>query len=160
MAKNNFPSVVSTLWWSGAIVGHINVYQTPSRRLGVEADIQNLSRTMVSPSGTRPSRSNISNVSLVSPTSLNSSRRATDSSLRAFIELDGPRLTKYGVFLTIYGGILTVAEYDQTQHLARRFTISNPRSRKIIEFEPWNFPAESALPFEHSDRYLFDIQNP
>ena len=36
MAQMSFPSIRLTLFWSGGIVGYIDVYKTPSRRLGVE----------------------------------------------------------------------------------------------------------------------------
>ena len=117
--------------------------------------MQNVNRTVISnitdpvPSETRLSRSNIRSLFLVASNSMNGSNPATNPSFKAFIELDGPRLTKYGVFMTIYGGIVGVAGFDRTQPLTRRLTINDPQSKTLLELEPWNFPERSVPAFEH-----------
>ena len=85
--------------------------------LGLAESIKNMNRTGFfittdpTPSETRPLRSDMATFFLVVSTSTNSFSGATNPSFQAFVALNGSRLTKCGVLMTIYGGIVGVAGF-------------------------------------------------
>lgn len=136
------------------MVGYIYIDGTQSHGPGIRGRVPIVSRmgqnNSLGPSSLQiPSPcSGSGSLSLVASTAINNSSRVTDPSYKALVDFDGSRLTEYGVFITIYGGIVSVAGFDRSQPITRRFTLSDPQSSTLLEIKSWIFPYRSESPLD------------